>query len=216
MIRKLRSSSSRFAKELLHNMCIRVLQRRGIASRLSRYVDERLEETELESWLNETKEQVLQDGKESLVRSFADYGEYDQEVSSFVDFEKGSRPVVSNVDLETQKVDDFESYLRRKASKAALKPPSTPKLMKLHKKGLDVLPKALRATVDALQPTSVPAERAFSRARHARRSCQESMNDERYTSYLLLKDFYLKTEPWEEFKATHPMSAECQLQFNAK
>ena len=61
--------------------------------------------------------------------------------------------------------------------------------------GYEVLPADLMATMASLQPTSVPSERSLSHACHLRRSCQEKQDHDRYSSYLLLKDFYRKNRP---------------------
>ena len=53
--------------------------------------------------------------------------------------------------------------------------------------------------MEVLQPTSVPAERSFSKARLARRYCQESQSDQRFEKQLLLKNYYSKSQPWKQY-----------------
>ena len=85
-------------------------------------------------------------------------------------------------------MDEFEASPQAQSTKT-VRFLSAKKIMKLHKQGFEVMPKSLQATLDTLQPTSVPAERLFSKARHARRYSQENQSDERFTSYLLLKEY---------------------------
>ena len=91
--------------------------------------------------------------------------------------------------------------------------PSPSEIMKLHKDGWEALLPGLTSTMRTLQPTSVPAERAFSRARFLRRYYQESLSDERFANFLFLRDFYSKNKPWEAFKTKYIITEQCNVKF---
>lgn len=55
MIRKLRKHTSKFAKALLGNLCVRILQRKNMAHELTKFTGKVTQDT-LDSWLDKVKE----------------------------------------------------------------------------------------------------------------------------------------------------------------
>ena len=98
--------------------------------------------------------------------------------------------------------DEYEDLLKQETGVSGrVSAQSARTLMDLHSRGISVFPRALTDTMETLQPTSVAAERAFSKARKARRYDQGSLDDERFGNYLFLKDYYTKTGPWDDYMA---------------
>ena len=71
--------------------------------------------------------------------------------------------------------------------------------LRVFEAGLITLPVEISAALRTVLPTSVPAERLFSKSRNARRYNQECMGDTLLGKLVLLKDYYRKSRPWETF-----------------
>ena len=217
MLRAVKDENSNFAKNLAENLSIRILQRRGAASRLSMYVVEYEENTDLDKWLAETSNEVILSGKEALWNTFIEQTELSDELAKFRATQERSTDEETTASA-AQQIDEYTArvVLGKKKSPPKKKSLSTQEIMKLHAEGHSLIPTELVETLQTLQPTSVPAERAFSIARHMRRHCQESLSDERFSDYLFLRDFYRNTEPWTAFKTKYTMSSECNFEFTAE
>lgn len=195
LVEKLRTLDSDFASSLSINVCVRVLQRRGVVSRLSRFLRKRDATTNLDIWLQEVKDTVLARGQESLLNSFAAVGDMKGEITSFLNFyqKSPSRP-------RSETGDRFEDLRDRDEDESVDVEDSSPdSLIELHKSGVKAFPEELYEVMAVLQPTSVPAERSFSRARHARRYNQAGRSDRRFEEYLLLKSYYSREKPWSNY-----------------
>ncbi|XP_003738410.1 uncharacterized protein LOC100905896 [Galendromus occidentalis] len=195
MIMKLESEHGKFAASLRKNICIRLLQRRGVASRLSRLTRKKGAETELDTWLDDVREQVVAAGQEAVYKTFLPPGDLAAEISKFQS-ETAVEEDPPEHDARSEGPKDFyEIYLNRDEDEMDCTPSSQETIQR---QGVKSLPEVLVATLDTLQPTSVPAERIFSKARSARRYNQESQNDERFGSYIFLKDYITKSQEWLE------------------
>lgn len=213
MLRKLRQEESEFAKVLYRNLCQRLLQRRGVLSRCARYCEERTETADLDIYLDEERDTVVEQGLESVYRTFADAGNVEDEIRAFQILD---RTVVEEEHEEvlTEPEDEFEAALRKKSKSTAASCHTSPKkLMKYHGKGFTTLPSSFRATVGTVLPTSVPAESLFSAARYARRYSQESQSDERYAEHIFVRHIYLQSKPWEAFAVEHDLTKNCNIAF---
>ena len=205
MLGNLKDMPSDFAKSLYRNLCTRLLQRRSVASRVSRFLRKKgKEETKLDRWLREVQEEIIAEGNEKTYNTFADPGDIANEISKFEQLEE-NRSKSTTRERDGQHLDDYEALMDveedddEPPSAATSHHPTTRELIDLHSRGFRTLPESLSTVISVLQPTSVPSERAFSVARHSRRHCQERLLDERFTNYLLLKDFYRKSKPWVNF-----------------
>ena len=201
MLGELRTMSSRFSRKLYRNLCIRILQRRDVMSRTSRLLRKRGDErTKLDRWLDDIRDQVIAEGREKVYKTFLDSGEIEDEVARFEEL-SAARVNVVREDLDT--MDDYEAFKDADedddgagTSTNSTSRPTAKELLELHVKGFRTLPERLTLVLSTLQPTSVAAERSFSRARHARRYKQERLLDDRFANFMLLKDFYRKSQPW--------------------
>ena len=200
MLRDLREENTGFATRLEANLACRILERRTVASRLARYLKNRTEETELDRRLEEHRAQALEEDF-ARTTSFLEPGNLRVEIGRFLEADEEDEAHESSKVTE----DDYEALLERDVGGSREKRPlSIEELMKLHSEGVTVLPEALASTMSILQPTSTAAERSFSKARRARRYDQGSLNDDRFASYLFLKDYYEKTKPWLKTAAKDP------------
>lgn len=215
LIRRLRAGRGDFSKELLYNVCIRVRERRGLASTLSRFVVEKVPRTEIDSWLAD-----VCDGDE--LTSSAETGSLViAEITEAIARHGAHRPPSAEAEtiphhgqenMDSNVMDDFVVLMNYGgANSIEAGQLAADDVVELFLTGYEVLPADLLATMASLQPTSVPSERSFSHARHLRRSCQEKQDDDRYSSYLLLKDFYRKNRPDDDFFQQYPLSKECNL-----
>lgn len=201
MLRKLGDFDTVFARSLRHHLCIRLLQRRTVASRMARFLHDKQEETLLDSYLEAFREATLEAENDQLLATFQASGELADVIARF----SGQRPRKRARTLRNTATDDYDEFLaaaEQADPETAFEDeerPSLKVLMDLHLRGYSTLPRYLIEVMDTLQPTSVPSERAFSKARHARRFCQERQHDERFTDYLLLGDFYRHNEPLRPF-----------------
>lgn len=206
MLSALRNETSEFAKTLYRCLCIRILQRRGVASRVARFIGSREEISNLDRWLDEMRALILAEGEVKLSRTFLPAGNLSEEVVEHL--EKSTRRANADSWREEEEErnphpDVYDLYgdsgcEEQLLTKRSLSPVT---LIKYHKKGLRTIPVTLVETMKLIQPTSVPAESAFGTARHFRRYCQEKQKDERYTNYLFLRDFMRKSRPWEAYQA---------------
>ena len=200
MLLALEPMTAKFAKSLHRNLCLRILERRTVASRLSRFVRNRgNEDIKLDRTLAAVRESVITTGNEASYNSFADFGDIREEIARL---ETGKRQKQGRAARDGPR-DDYEAFLEddevdERVSSSPAKP-STEELLELLSKGYNVLPDVLTTTLSTIQPTSVPSERLFSRARHARRYCQERALDDRFANDMRLKEFYRKSKPYEKF-----------------
>ena len=143
VVHKLRKEPSSFAKRLTKNISIRILQRRGVASRLSRYARSDEEQTKLDAWLREVQEEAVATRKEALCKTFLDFGDIEAELRKFRELEgdkdREPSPEAERNDDESS-ADDYETlrHVDERRKKKKLLTPS--KMMKLHRKGYNQLP----------------------------------------------------------------------------
>lgn len=159
-------------------------------------------------------ESIIAEGQEVLWGMFPKSKNLAEEIASFQVSNVQEMPELQQEQERgpgaSQTIDDY--VLRANRKKCVLAPKtSAAELLKLHTAGYDVLPPTLVGTINTLHPTSVPAKGIFSWARHMQRYCQESQEDERFANYLFLRNFYVKTKPWESFRAQYDMSKQCKF-----
>lgn len=221
MLANLAEDRTRFAKTFRQYLCIRILRRRGPQARLVRSVEDRESNTDMDRWLDEVRENVIAKGEERLYQTFLDAGEVADELVKFrigeetTENGKNSSSPVKKTKEKTSPSEFQTAILRRKVAvdQTEFAQLSAKRIIKLHLKGSPSLPETLGHVITALQATSVPAERSSSRARHARRPCQERQNDERYANHLFLRDFYSMCEPYADFLEGNSLSKECNVVF---
>ena len=169
-----------------------------MVSRLARLAHDHTLTTEIDNWLEHVQEKIIREGNEALWSTFLPFEDLRQEVRRFNRDQK-QRPVNEEVDGD-QNEDVFDDYETLKNQRKIVKKRlSSRRLIRLQLQGIRSFPDSFYDTLDTVQPTSVPAERAFSKARMFRRYNQERQSDERFTKYLFLKDVYAKNKPWVEF-----------------
>lgn len=200
----LRKQDSKFAKDLSRHLRKRILERRGLNSRLCRFVQDRTASSQLDVLL---EEEMNQEGASSTTEDIVG------EIAKFQQAEGvvfGAQDELQEEENEPQSAmqpdeldeDEYDQYIRKNRTLAATsEKPTAEKLLKLHKKGYEVLPRGMVETANILQPTSIPAERAFSKARSARRYNQECMSDNRFCDYRLLADCFSSSKPWVNTKS---------------
>lgn len=203
MLRKVRAGTTDFAKTLYRNLCYRILQRRGLPSRLARCLTKSTEKSVLDKMLDEARSEFAEVGEDD---DFADPGDMARAMAKFHALGPQSETVSSggrSKDQDESSSDEFDhgtdedDWEYQTASVSAAEPD---RLMAFHQRGRKKkFPEALSEFARAFQPTSVPAERSFTAARYAGRACQEIVDDERFEQYMLLKNFLAKNRPWEKF-----------------
>ena len=183
------SLKSEFAAKLYNKLCVRVLQRRGTVSKLARFVIDRSTHTHIEYRRDEMKAE--RDSTTS--KTFAESNTIEAEIRAFRDWERNSQPQCPGPHQEA--VDEYEAYLLQERTNFTSAHMAPEQNIELHEQGCEILPESLVETVGIIQPTSVPAERLFSRARHSRKCCQERLADERFADYLFLKSYFSENMP---------------------
>ena len=196
------SLKSEFAAKLYNRLCVRVLQRRGTVSRLARFVIDRSMHADIEDRLDEMKAEC----DNTISKTFAESNTIEAEIRASRDWERNSQPQCPGPHQDA--VDEYEAYLLQESTNFTSAHMAPKQIIKLHEQGCKVLPESLVETVGIIQPTSVPAERLFSRARHSRKYCQERLADDRFADYLFLKSYYSENMPWVDFTAEHGMMPE--------
>ena len=204
---KLQEQNNRLARTLYRNTCVRVLERRGLASRVSKFIEHRTEHSKLDGMLQAER---IKAGDLAICR---DEGSIVIEIAKFQGAERIAAKSAMEVGGETEEErapeieedpawDDYDKYVQReqRATVSSSDQPTPEKLEDLHKQGYNVLPRGMVETAHMVQPTSVPAERLFSKARAARRYNQEAMSDQRFGDYRFLAGYYVASEPWSAKK----------------
>ena len=213
MLRKLQRQKGTFATTMYRNLCVRILQRRNEAYRLAKFTG-RVTEDKIDGWLDQVKEDTIVAGDEATHSSFLNVenpidmilrfrssqgaGRLAEDTDKSKDLAPSGDPSDVSEELEVE-IDDFIEVNVGVVEEVPLSPGASEQdLLNLYKTGSKILSCDVTKILETLQATSVPAERLFSRARHARRYTRESLSDERYERTLRLKDFYRKSKPLED------------------
>ena len=187
------------------------LQRRTVASRLARFLHDKQDTTLLDSYLDAVWETTVDADDQGLLATFQAPSELADAIARF-------RPRQARLrKFRSVAPDEYDEFLAAEPRSSSSSPeaqfqeeeeveqerPSVKVIMELHLRGYPTLPNELVDVLNTLQPTSVPSERAFSKARHARRFCQERQRDERFSDFMLLNSFYRQNNPLHAYATEH-------------
>ena len=90
MLTELEEERTDFADTLKHNLCVRILQRRSVASQLARLVVFREETTDLDKFLEAAEDIEAVGGLEGLIKSFLDSGDVPREINKFTKIQRNA------------------------------------------------------------------------------------------------------------------------------
>lgn len=194
------SQQSIFCSNLLENMRVHLSKRRTVASRLTMYAYTGDRTPHLDELIGELP--AADDIKRELV-SF--YSELQRAEGSRKSTEEEPPIPSSSTSIEAY----TRSYVRARVAAKRPKPCDTIVLaadqaelfMRKHDNfgGSNPklnFPREFMGVLDAIPPTSIKAERAFSVARHSRKFTQGRMDADRFTRKFALKNMYNQTTPW--------------------
>ena len=105
MLRDLEEDATLFSQTLHRNLCIRMLQRRGVATRVARFVEDKEQQTDLDIWLDQVREEVMASGNVRLFRTFIETGDLAEEIRKFRDFERAMK----EIDAESTATEIYET-----------------------------------------------------------------------------------------------------------
>lgn len=174
-----------FAARLSWNCCMRIKMRRDLPARFARYLDER----ELTSSF---------DRRLQLMNTQSHLQEEERDLEKYI-IRCLKKARVGTTARSTTSGDHDYGTPRAKKRYEDLTDEQLFSSLRVFEAGLMPLPKEISATLLTVLPTSVPAERLFSKARYARQCNQERMGDARFGKLVLLKDFYVKSQPWGRY-----------------
>lgn len=209
MFRKLEADSTVFSSTLRRNLCVKILQRRGVASRLSRYLGGGKLHTDLDAWLDVVRGETLAGGDADLASSFIERGDITAEITAFREVQVEERRRMIEDIGDDPSWDTFDRAL--KFQHVPMEPPAVRVLMQDHERyiraNFNVMPAIIVGTMNTLRPVCRPVPGEANATRDARRFCQDRQDDSKFSDFRLLKSFYDKNKPWNEYIRRNPWLA---------
>ena len=169
----------------------------------------------LDEMLQEVRDDI--EAGSAVAKNFVEPGDVTNEVARFIGLsdENSCDKREQTSGSSGRPKDYYEEFLDKDEEYRIAQPRQAEQLTKIHESGVKILPDSLYKLLDTLQPTSVPAERIFSRGRHKKRFPQERQADERFEDNVFLGCSLTKSlrKREAEFKAKYDMQKPCKRVF---